>query len=125
MNSRFWASVLLLCVALALVVVLNPTLGLVAGVFVGLYLATHWWFTDHPATWWYDLLFWLVILGSALTAAGIFRGFCAAPPFSGVITRVCQTHSFGQVFTLYTWVLGFVGFFFWCWHLWIRWKLKR
>ncbi len=125
MNSRFWVSVLLLCVLLALATIISPTLGMVAGLFAGLYLAARWWFADHPATCWYDLLFWLVIFGSSLATAGIFQMFCAVPLFSGITIQACQTHNFGQVLALYTWVLGFVGLFFWCWHLWVRWKLRR
>jgi|YNPNPStandDraft_1061719.scaffolds.fasta_scaffold58035_1 hypothetical protein len=125
MNSSFWRSVALLCLIQGLATAINPSLGMSAGLFVGIFLAARWWFVDYPAIWWYDLLFWLLILGVALVAASIYTGICAILSFASVTTRVCQSLGLARAFALHVWVLGLVGAIFWLWHLWIWWKLRR
>jgi len=125
MNIGFWRSVVLLCLVQGLATAINSSLGMIAGLFIGIFLAVRWWFVDHPAIWWYDLLFWFLLFGLALVAAGIYAGICVVLPFANVTTRTCQSLGIARAFALHLWVLGLVGIIFWLWHLWIWWRLRH
>jgi len=99
---------------------------MLAGLFIGIYLAARLWFADHPATWWYDLAFCGVLLGTALGGAGIYAGICRALPFIDITTRACHSLGFERALWLHLWMLGFIGGGFWLSiRVWTWWKLRR
>lgn len=120
----WWRSVAILCLVQGLATVFNPILGMVVGIYVGICLAVRWWFMDHPARWWYDLLFWGLLLGLALVATGIYTGSCAILSSAHVTTRTCQSLGIARALASHLCVLGLVGVIFWLWHLWTLWKLR-
>lgn len=126
MNSSTWRSIVALCLVLGGATVISPNLGMLAGIFVGLFLASSLWFVDHPAIWWYDLLFIAVLGVTALGASLIHVGTCVVMPMTGYVTRGCVTLDFRDAFLLNLWIVGIVGVAFWMiFRLWIWWKFRN
>lgn len=105
--------------------VVSPYLVMFIAAWTGIYMGAIWWLTDHPVDWWYDLVFFAVLFGLAITSAITSVAICSMLLSFGVTTSTCQALSFGRRFALAAWVLGLAGVFFWLWHLWIVWKLRR
>ncbi|MDZ7296310.1 MAG: hypothetical protein ONB14_12925 [candidate division KSB1 bacterium] len=126
MRDHIWRSVLIVCLLQGLATATSPYAGMLAGLFIGIYLACRLWFVDHPVVWGYDLMFCAILLGTALVGAGIYAGICAVLPFTGVTTRACQSLGFERALWLHLWMLGLIGGGFWLSiRLWTWWKLRR
>lgn len=125
MKVGFWRSVALLCLVQGLATAFSATLGMGVGLFFGIFLAVRWWFVDHPARWWYDLLFWCLLFSLAVTATGMYIGICAILPIAHVTTKTCQSLGVARALTLHLWTMGLVGVIFWLWHLGLQWKLRH
>lgn len=126
MKSGFWRSLLVTCVALGIATAISPYAGLVAGGFISVFIATRFWFVDHPSIWWYDALYFAVLVATALVAAGVFAAVCALLPYTGITTRTCKSLGLLRAFWLHIWVLLLMGGVFWLsMRLWTWWKLRQ
>lgn len=92
---------------------LSPYAGMLAGGFVGIYLASRMWFVDHPATWWYDLVFIAVLVGTALVGAATSAATCSILPLTGTTTRACVSLTLLGSLRLHLWVLCVTGGLTW------------
>ena len=125
MRREFWRSMLIICLLQGLATAVSPYAGMIVGVFIAGYLVSRMWFVDHPATWRYDLLFFIVLVGIALTAAGVFAGICAVLPVRVSTTRACLTLSFKRALWLHICMSGLIGGILWISiRLWTWWKLR-
>jgi len=125
-THRFWRSMVVICLLQGVATTVNPYVGMLAGMFIGLYLATHLWFEDHPATWWYDLILCATLGSAALGGAGAYVGICQMLRFAGIATGVCQSLGFARAFWLHLSMIGFIGGGFWLSvRLWAWWRLRR
>ena len=125
MSKNLTRFVLLSCLGMGLAMVVSPYLVMFVAAWIGIYIGAMWWPSKHPVVWWYDLGFFALLLGLALTSTVTSVAICKILFSFGATTSVCQTLSFGRRFVLAAWVLGLAGVIFWMWHLWIVWKLRR
>jgi len=113
MNRLPWLLLSVACVVQALATTISSSAGLFAGVCIGAYLAARLWFVDHPLTWWYDLTFWIAVVGVAVMAAGLRAGICTVLPVIGYTMRSCLSLSFKDAVWLHLGTIGYVAAIFW------------
>ena len=126
MKGNFWRSMMVICMAQGLATAISPYAGMIVGSFAAIYMASHLWFVDHPAVWWYDLLFFAVLVSTALIGAGVFASICAVLSLTGITTRACQSMGFEGALQLHIWILCLIGGIFWLSiRFWTWWKLRQ
>lgn len=59
MRTSLWSSLAIVCVVLGVATAVNANLGMLIGVFIAIYLASRFWFVDHPAKTWCTGLNWM------------------------------------------------------------------
>lgn len=126
MRDHIWRSMTVICLVQGFATALSPYAGMVAGLFVAIYLASRFWFVDHPVILMYDLVFYVVLLVVAFLGAVVYTGICYALPFTGVTTRTCQSLDFTHALCLHAWILGLIGGLLWLLlRTWVWWKLRH
>lgn len=126
MRGHIWRSMIAICLVQGFATALSPYAGMVTGLFVAIYLASRFWFVDHPVILMYDLVFYVVLLVVAFLGAVVYAGFCHVLPFTGVTTRACQSLDFTHVLSLHAWMLGLIGGLLWLsLRTWAWWKLRN
>lgn len=125
MKGSFWRSMLIICLVQGFTTAISPYAGMITGGLVGIYIASRLWFVDHPAVWWYDLLFFAVLIGIAIVGASVFAAICSILPFTGITTRACRSLSFERALWLHVSMLCLIGGIFWLSvRFWTWWKLR-
>jgi len=126
MRTSPWLSLAIACLVQGVATVVNANLGMLISICIAIYLASRFWFVDHPAKAWYDLLFAVALVCVALAAGAVYLGICGLLPVTGITTRTCMTLSFRSAFLLHLWMLGLVGGVFWLiFRVWSWWLLRK
>ena len=113
------------CLVQGVATATSPHAGMLIAGFIGIYVASRMFFIDHPALWWYLLVFFGVLISVAAVGAGIFAGVCAVLPQAGVMTRACQSLSLGRALLQHISVSTLSGGLLWLsLRLWLWWKLR-
>ena len=126
MRIPFWRVIVLMCLVQGLATAFSPIAGMLAGWFIALYLVIRLFFVDHPAAWWYDLLFLATAAGVALAGAVVFAAVCMGLPWTGITTRSCLDFSFERALVLHLTMLCVMGGILWLsLRTWLWWKFRK
>ena len=64
MKTSPWSSLAIVCLVQGVATVVSANLGMLIGIFIAIYLASRFWYVDHPAKAWYDLLFAVALVAT-------------------------------------------------------------